>query len=128
VALAHSRLGITLAFDENGFIILAPSNIRAGDILFKFNSTNALAILRPSQKAKGKCYLVGRAVAIDPKWSGLGWVELQINVRTLQMLTLVSQCPDNSHVGCINRISVGINDRILTKDLSTIMRVFPWVI
>jgi hypothetical protein len=65
--------------------------------LCRFNSTNALAILRPSQEANGKCYLVGRAVTIELKlaerWGELAWVELQINVRTLQMLTLVSQYP-----------------------------------
>jgi hypothetical protein len=97
VALAHSRLGITVAFDETGIIILAPNNVRVGDILCRFNSTNALAILRPSQEANGKCYLVGRAVTIELKlaerWGELAWVELQINVRTLQMLTLVSQYP-----------------------------------
>ncbi|PMD37910.1 hypothetical protein L207DRAFT_584832 [Hyaloscypha variabilis F] len=100
VVLAHSRLGITLAFDENGIIILAPSNVRVGDILCRFNSTDALAILRPSQEAKGKCYLVGRAVSLDLGssfyWGALGWVELQIDVRTLQVLTLASHNPNKT--------------------------------
>jgi hypothetical protein len=98
VVLPHSRLTATLAFDENGIIILAPRNLRAGDILCRFESAeDTLAILRPCQDAKNKCYLVGHAVTLhttpDSYFGELGWVELEIDVQILQILTLNSKRP-----------------------------------
>jgi hypothetical protein len=53
VLLPYFGLITILAFDENGIIILAPSNIRAGDILSRFEpADDTLAILRPCQEAK----------------------------------------------------------------------------
>lgn len=58
----HSGLGIKLAFEENGAIILVPNTAMIGDILCHFADTDTLAILRPSQETKNKYHLVGRAV------------------------------------------------------------------
>ncbi|KAN0103374.1 hypothetical protein V8E51_011687 [Hyaloscypha variabilis] len=98
VVLPHSGLTATLAFNENGIIILAPSNITVGDILCRFESADdTLAILRPCQEAKNKCYLVGRAVTLrrtpNSYFGALGLAELEIDVRILQLLTLNSKRP-----------------------------------
>ena len=98
VLLPHSGLTATVAFDENGIIILATNNIKAGDILCRFESADdTLAILRPCQEAKNKCYLVGRAVTLhttpDSYFGALGLVELEIDVGILQMLTILFTLP-----------------------------------
>lgn len=109
VVSPHSGLGIRLAFEENGAIILAPSPTMVGDILCRFGpadilsrlgSADTLAILRLSQDTKPK--LIGRAVTLYPpsisKGRGLtDWPELEVDIPTLQMLTLASQHPDNTH-------------------------------
>jgi hypothetical protein len=102
VVSPHSGLGIKLAFEENGAIILAPSNANVGDILCQFGSADTLAIIRPSRETKNKCHLVGRAVTLyslppPPYGSVERWAKFEIDVRILQMLTLASQHPDNAH-------------------------------
>jgi hypothetical protein len=100
VVSTNSGLAIRTAIDENGNVIFASSNVKVGDVLCQFELGQTLIILRPSQEAKDKCHLVGRAVTpyfttLDSlRDIGKGPVGIQMNAQMLQILTLASH-PDN---------------------------------
>jgi hypothetical protein len=97
-----------IAIEEHGFICIVPNGTRTGDSICVFRQTDVVAVIRQSGTKKGR--VSGRAIsflahhATTPLRNFKGWPTLavpekcqvlcQMDIQTLQMLTLASSNPD----------------------------------